>query len=124
MDDFAEPDKTRVKTQLIADHGDAFVLVSEIDEFLGAHERVCKWFFEEDVTAGNKTGTGYDYMQTAGVTDVGDVRPFAERLVKRGKGADIVDILDVAFLVSAHGWSDDVGEPPDAVGDNFDRIAE
>src|SRR5258707_6813902 len=63
-------------------------------------------------------------MQTAGVADVGDVRLFSERLVKRGKRADVVDLFDVALLVSAHGWSDDVGEPPDAVGDNFDRIAE
>src|ERR1700731_2011454 len=63
-------------------------------------------------------------MQTAGVADVGDVRPLGERLIKRREGADVVDLFDVAFLVSAHGWSDDVGKPPDAVGDNFDRIAE
>jgi hypothetical protein len=39
------------------------------------------------------------------------------------EGADVVDFFDVAFLVGAHGWSYNMGEAADAVGDDLDRIA-
>ena len=63
-------------------------------------------------------------MQTAGVADVGDVWFFGECLVERGKGADVVDVFDVALLIGAHSWRDDVGETAHAVGDDLNRIAE
>src|SRR6266702_901418 len=118
-----EAGNTGMEAELVAHHGNALMVASQIDQLPGAIERIGQRLLQKNIAARQQTGAGYRNMQAAGVAYVRDIRLLNERFFKAMEGANVVDILDISLLVSTHRWSHHVCETAYPIRDNLDRIA-